>query len=64
MAAYGTACAFAKLLGQEEAADLLAQTLEEEKETDQKLSMIAEESVNVQAASGMNGDEDEDEDEE
>ena len=63
MAAYGTVCAFAKLLGQDNAAELLSQTLEEEKETDQRLSVIAEESVNLQAANGEMDEEEEEEEE-
>ena len=48
IAAYGTVCAFADLLQEPEHASLLRETLEEEKETDQKLTQIAEE-VNSQA---------------
>src|ERR1700731_2111630 len=43
MAGYGTAKAFAELLGEDEHVALLEQTLEEEKETDEKLSQLAEE---------------------
>ena len=46
IAAYGTARAFARQLGNEYAAELLEQTLDEEKAADQKLTMIAEGSVN------------------
>jgi ferritin-like metal-binding protein YciE len=42
IAAYGTVCAFAEELGATEQAKLLNETLEEEKETDQKLSKLAE----------------------
>jgi ferritin-like metal-binding protein YciE len=48
MAGYGTVRTYAKLLGQEEMARLLQQTLDEEEEADQKLSEIAN-SVNVEA---------------
>ena len=48
MAGYGTARTYATLLGFEEAAGLLEQTLEEEKEADQTLSDLAEE-LNVEA---------------
>src|ERR1700730_5049145 len=41
MAAYGTARALAEHLGNQEAADLLQETLEEEKEADEKLTEIA-----------------------
>ena len=49
IAAYGTARAYAEILGESDAASLLEQTLEEEKETDERLTSIAE-SVNPQAA--------------
>ena len=41
IAAYGTVCEFAKVLGETEHATLLEETLEEEKETDEKLSELA-----------------------
>jgi ferritin-like metal-binding protein YciE len=49
IAAYGTVRTFANLLGEEEAADLLQQTLDEEGETDKHLSELAEEIVNEEA---------------
>ncbi len=49
IAAYGTVRTFAKLLGEQEAAALLEQTLEEEKETDKKLTELAN-NINFQAA--------------
>lgn len=48
MAGYGSVREFAKLLGQEEIASLLDETLEEEKEADKKLNQISAE-VNSQA---------------
>jgi ferritin-like metal-binding protein YciE len=48
IAGYGTVRTFASLLEDDEAVELLEQTLEEEKETDQKLTEIAE-SVNLEA---------------
>lgn len=60
IAAYGTVVAFAKATGQNEIVQLLSQTLEEEKQTDAKLTQISE-TVNQQAISG---EEEEDEDEE
>jgi ferritin-like metal-binding protein YciE len=48
IAAYGCVRTYAKLLGQDDAAELLEQTLGEEKETDQKLTMLAE-NINVEA---------------
>jgi ferritin-like metal-binding protein YciE len=50
IAAYGTARAHARQLGYLKAFDLLSKTLEEEKETDQKLTQLAENRVNVKAA--------------
>ena len=50
IAAYGTARAWARQLGQTEAADLLQQTLAEEEQTDKLLSQLAEQMVNRQAA--------------
>jgi ferritin-like metal-binding protein YciE len=48
IAAYGTVCAFAEELGESEQASLLNETLEEEKETDEKLTKLAEQ-INSQA---------------
>jgi ferritin-like metal-binding protein YciE len=50
MAAYGTARTFAALLGHREAARLLEETLEQEKETDARLTNIAVSVSNPQAA--------------
>jgi ferritin-like metal-binding protein YciE len=50
IAGYGTVATYAKLLGLDRAAKLLGQTLEEEKETDERLTGIAEGLVNVEAA--------------
>lgn len=49
IATYGTLAAYARLLDQSEAAELLEMTLAEEKEADQKLSQIAAASINVDA---------------
>jgi ferritin-like metal-binding protein YciE len=51
IAAYGTVCAFAKELGETEQASLLTKTLEEEKETDEKLTELAQQ-INAQANEG------------
>ena len=48
IATYGTLAAFAKTLGEDEAAELLLETLNEEKEADEKLSEIAD-TINVEA---------------
>jgi ferritin-like metal-binding protein YciE len=49
MAGYGTARAYAELLGDQEGARLLQTTLEEERQTDQKLSQLAKSAINVAA---------------
>jgi len=49
IAGYGCVSTYAKLLGENQAASLLRQTLEEEKETDQKLTQLAG-SINLEAA--------------
>ena len=54
IAGYGTASAHARQLGFNNAVTLLEKTLEEEKLTDEKLTKLAENQVNVQAA--MNED--------
>lgn len=48
IAGYGTVCAYADLLGESEHAALLRQTLQEEKETDQKVTAHSKE-INVEA---------------
>ena len=52
IASYGTVRAFANMLGEEDAAELLQQTLDEEGETDKRLTELAEEIVNVEATAG------------
>ena len=51
IAAYGTAIAFAKALGESQAADILGETLDQEKETDEKLTELSE-IINAQAIEG------------
>jgi ferritin-like metal-binding protein YciE len=51
MAAYGTLVAWARAMGHTEAADLLQETLDEEKAADEKLSSLAEGGINQEAAS-------------
>jgi ferritin-like metal-binding protein YciE len=50
IATYGTLCTYAELLGLRDAKQLLGQTLEEEKRTDQKLTELAEAVINLEAA--------------
>jgi ferritin-like metal-binding protein YciE len=51
IAGYGTAKTFAEILGIDDAVDLLEQTLDEEKETDVKLTELAENNINAEAES-------------
>jgi ferritin-like metal-binding protein YciE len=50
MAAYGCARTFAEQLGYDNAAELLQQTLDEEKAADEKLTQIATSEVNAEAS--------------
>jgi ferritin-like metal-binding protein YciE len=52
ISAYGTARAYAKLLGKPDVADWLQMTLNEEGETDKNLTRLAETQINVAAVSG------------
>jgi ferritin-like metal-binding protein YciE len=61
IAGYGTVREFAQLLGEDEHVSLLEQTLEEEKQTDEKLTQLAED-INSQAEEG--GEESSEEEEE
>jgi ferritin-like metal-binding protein YciE len=49
IASYGSVRTFAQLLGQDKSAELLQQTLDEESETDELLTKLAEEIVNPEA---------------
>ena len=57
MAAYGTLVAWARVMGHTEAADLLQETLDEEKAADEKLSSLAEGGINQDAAEAADQDE-------
>ena len=57
MAAYGTLVAWAQTMGHTEAANLLQQTLDEEKAADEKLSGLAEGGINQGAADAAQLDE-------
>jgi len=58
MAAYGTLVAWARAMGHAAAADLLQETLDEEKAADAKLSSLAEQGINQEAAHMAHADED------
>jgi len=60
MAAYGTLVAWARAMGHTEAAVLLQQNLDEEKAADEKLSSLAEDGINQEAAEAGHPSEDED----
>jgi len=47
---YGTLIAWARQLGRDDVADVLEQTLDEEKDTDEKLTDLAERGINADAA--------------
>ncbi len=49
MAGYGCVRTFARLLGEDSAADLLQETLNEEDSADKKLTKLAETVINVEA---------------
>ena len=52
IASYGTVRTWARLCGQEEAANLLQETLDEESQTDERLTQLAESIVNPRAEEG------------
>lgn len=62
IAAYGTARAFAELIGETEAEEVLSEILDEESATDEKLSEIAE-NVNREAAEMSDGEGEEEQEE-
>ena len=59
IATYGTLRTWANLLGEDEAADLLQETLDEEGDADQRLNELAEEIVNPEALSENESEEEE-----
>jgi ferritin-like metal-binding protein YciE len=63
MAAYGTLVAWARGMGHTEAADLLQETLDEEKAADKKLTSLAEGGINQDAAEAAHPADEDDESE-
>jgi len=59
----GTLKQFAKTLGLDDIADLLEETLNEEKNADEKLTSVAESAINIKAAQTQEGQEEEQEEE-
>src|ERR1700709_935529 len=52
IAAYGTNIALARALGEQDAVNLLSETLEEEKQTDLKLTEVTEQHIRAEALGG------------
>jgi ferritin-like metal-binding protein YciE len=50
IAGYGSVCTWADELGRHDVSLLLHETLDEEKQTDEKLTQLAEQTINLQAA--------------
>jgi ferritin-like metal-binding protein YciE len=59
IASYGTICSWARLLEEEQVEELLVTTLDEEKAVDQKLTELAEDTINLEAAEGEAEEEEE-----
>jgi ferritin-like metal-binding protein YciE len=57
IASYGCVCTYAEMLGYDQVHDLLGQTLDEEEATDEKLSALAENVINVDAEEGEDAEE-------
>jgi len=53
IASYGTVCTWADLLGLDEVSELLKETLDEEKTTDETLTEIAENEINAEAVTNQ-----------
>jgi ferritin-like metal-binding protein YciE len=49
IASYGCVCTYAEMLGYDQVHDLLGQNLEEEETTDEKLTVLAETVINIEA---------------
>jgi ferritin-like metal-binding protein YciE len=52
IAAYGTSVALAQAIGENDVADLLSETLEEEKQTDLKLTEVTQKATMPEALAG------------
>ncbi len=63
IASYGTLIAHARHLGHDEAIELLQETLDEEKQTDENLTELAESEVNIEAETEGEDEAEEDEEE-
>lgn len=58
IAGYGTICAYAKAVGEDEVAELLAKSLDEKKDADEEMTELAKSEINARA---LRAAEDEDE---
>jgi ferritin-like metal-binding protein YciE len=61
IASYGCVCTYAEMLGYEQVHDLLGQNLDEEETTDEKLTVLAESVINVEAEEADDTQEEEEE---
>lgn len=61
IATYGSLVSWARLLEEEEVADMLEETLDEEKATDEKLTETAESTINVEESQEEGSEEEEEE---
>ncbi|HZV34941.1 MAG TPA: DUF892 family protein [Verrucomicrobiae bacterium] len=59
IASYGCLVTWARILGEDEAADILEETLDEEKDTDDKLTSLAESIINEEESEGEGEEEEE-----
>jgi ferritin-like metal-binding protein YciE len=57
MASYGCVCTYAEMLGYDQVHDLLGQNLEEEETTDEKLTVLAEGVINIEAEESEDAEE-------
>ena len=60
IAGYGTVCAFAKAIGEEDMAGLLAKSLDEKKDADQEMTELAKSEINPRALHADDESEEED----
>ena len=59
IASYGCVCTYAEVLGYEQVHDLLVQNLDEEETTDEKLTVLAESVINLEAEEADDTEEEE-----
>jgi len=59
ISSYGTLATYAELLGMDDVAEMLRETLEEEKATDEKLTQLAESEINIEAKTEAGEEEEE-----